>query len=550
MKLINKIYKGKKETLKVEISFDKKHKHYYIKTNDFTANNFGSYMNICSYIWNGYIHVYTHYDKYSDAIYKWGRIPIQKRYGNNICKINCYTFNETYIINCIQWIIEKIEYNIEIYIDEQSMLDTYLYNEYIGQKFLYYKHNNDEYDGNVWHKINIKHITKEDIQDEDFFINNEKIIQWYDKNEIIDEDADNADEYVRLWTGEVKHIDYTIYDCFHGIYCYDEDSVYYIYGDDAVVIEKLQETYPDFVYCIDTDAYHWRDDVYYCDYDSNYYYDEDEMPEDKDMYIYEYHSGMENFQTDDDTTKGKQFGLEIELEFAVFPNDYQLEKLCKFKEDNTQFILERDGSLDNGFELITRPFRFKNEGSLDFIKPALEYIDNKLNVNNCIHCGGHIHIDRDEFVNDLSMKLLGFIITRDWEQSLEWSGRDKDNIGQVNSYAGKIQEYCSNEKKYIIRKLKNYTIKGMNRYNCVNYNKDNTVEIRIFKTAYKTNELTQRLIEVSNLIDKCNELAEILECEEMDDVEELIKDITLNDIIYNKNVEDKINKIKDELKGE
>lgn len=546
MKLVNKINKGKKKTLKVEISFNKKFNYYQIKTNDFKANSFGSYTNINDYAWNGYIHSYTNYNEIQDLIYGWGTIPIKRKYDDNIHKIYCHTSSYEYIINCIRWIIERIEYNIEIYIDEQSMLDTYLYNAYIGQKFLYCKHNKDEYNGNVWQKCNvIKDIKKQDIQDENFFINREQIVQWYDKNEIIDEDADNPDEYVRLWTGEMYHIDNTIYDNYHGIYCSDDDIVYYIYGDDVVVFDKLQDTYPDFVYCVDTDEYHWSDDVYYCEYDDNYYYDESEMPEDEEKYIYEYHSDMENFTTDDDTTKGKQFGLEIELEFDDFPDDYELEKLCEFKEDNTQFILERDGSLSNGFELITRPFRFKNEDSLDFIKPALEYIDNKLDVNNCIHCGGHVHIDRDEFVNDLSMKLLGFIISRDWEQSLEWSKRDENNISQVNNYAAKIKEYSNDKEEYVFRKLENYNINGMNRYNCVNYNKDNTVEIRIFKTAYKINELTQRLTEVSNLIDCCNKLGTILECTDIEDVAGLIDDIKLNDMIYNNNIEDKINKIKE-----
>ena len=92
-------------------------------------------------------------------------------------------------------------------------------------------------------------------------------------------------------------------------------------------------------------------------------------------------------------------GFELEVDCYRESNDvkslyaYNIAK----KTDRLMFI-ERDGSIDNGFEIISEPMdmQWLREGGKDKIEAMFDYINqDDVNIREHDSCGLHVHVDRD-----------------------------------------------------------------------------------------------------------------------------------------------------------
>jgi hypothetical protein len=164
-------------------------------------------------------------------------------------------------------------------------------------------------------------------------------------------------------------------------------------------------------------------------------------------------------------------GFELETEHKKFGTDGFLAKdfLSFLKGEGLKdyFFLKFDGSLDNGFELLSSPFLLKyGKQNLKLLEIIRWLNGNGYSTNRTHHCGFHIHINRKYLEDDGVIKMRAFF-------SL--------NYAYLHQFSERIStHYCGYEKFVLDSFLKQTVQQG--RYHALNLNTRNqkTVEIRIF----------------------------------------------------------------------
>ena len=149
-------------------------------------------------------------------------------------------------------------------------------------------------------------------------------------------------------------------------------------------------------------------------------------------------------------------------------------------------LMKSDGSIRNGFEIVTCPATL--DIHLDIFKKFYDNIPPDLKIEKNV--GMHVHISRKplsqltlgkmtEFLNRAENKLfIGFI-----------AGRIDNAYARMDS--GRNVTYAWRNKN------------GGDRYNALNLNNSNTVEVRLFATPMNYKEFASRLQFVQALVDYC-----------------------------------------------
>jgi len=219
-----------------------------------------------------------------------------------------------------------------------------------------------------------------------------------------------------------------------------------------------------------------------------YELEEEEEPE----VIATYHSSKSSFQPQDDTwTKLRRRYLGVELEVEV-PNSSrnslnredkarQLNELINKSIIGSKVFFENDGSLNNGFEIISQPM------GLGAHKELWSWLNNKdavkgLRSHMTGTCGLHVHISRASMSKLQIAKIVAFI-------------NDPDNEGLIRAVARRYAEgYCRIKVKKI-----GQSAESDDRYDAVNITPRRTIEFRIFKGSLKY-ESVMSAIQFSNAV--------------------------------------------------
>lgn len=243
--------------------------------------------------------------------------------------------------------------------------------------------------------------------------------------------------------------------------------------------------------------YHWSD--YHDGYVDDEYDDERDREYDN---IGEYHSSSDNLgripSRYDQRKPRVLLGLELEMEIK---SDYDLDdragKLLsglgdyRDAENNryTYALCELDGSLDNGFEMVTA------YTGLDVHKEQLQFFKETFKgakSHDTSTCGLHIHICKADmstlhackmvfFINDESNQKLVYALARRDASSyakIHDKKRDKHWLKDAMQ-AGKGREDNHLQKKYQLRNL------NSDRYEALNFRNEKTIEFRLFKGTLK-----------------------------------------------------------------
>jgi hypothetical protein len=157
--------------------------------------------------------------------------------------------------------------------------------------------------------------------------------------------------------------------------------------------------------------------------------------------------------------------------------------------ENARYIIEggypdflyvkRDGSLYNGFEIVSHPatlaFHLIEAGWDEVLRRAerkgYTSHDNK-------RCGLHIHINRDFWGKDKVLQEIGelkllIFFERFWNEIVKFSRRTQKQI----------ERFCAKYQTVDIKVAKKEN--GENRYYAINFRNSNTIEIRIFRGTLK-----------------------------------------------------------------
>ncbi|MCD8090205.1 MAG: zinc-binding protein [Clostridiales bacterium] len=246
--------------------------------------------------------------------------------------------------------------------------------------------------------------------------------------------------------------------CFNENYCYCEDCGGIIHNDNAYYMDG--DEYEEYPYCYTCYA---------------------RMRKDKAIHDYGYKPDP-IFYGD-----GKMvIGVELEVDCGGYDNDNAKEVLKianKNRED--RLYVKNDGSLDDGFELVSHPMTLsyhKNEMPWESIMKKLVHMGYK--SHQACTCGLHCHVSRAALGDcydkqeDATGRILYFV-EHHWNEILKFSRRTE---AQMERWAAR---YGNNGNP---KKLYNDVKKGYcSRYRAVNILNYSTIEFRMFRGTLKYN---------------------------------------------------------------
>lgn len=176
------------------------------------------------------------------------------------------------------------------------------------------------------------------------------------------------------------------------------------------------------------------------------------------------------------------FGVELEVKnIDNNISNNNMARLIRDKFTDLQLVFEEDGSVSNGFEIISQPMTmaYIKEYKNDF-KDMLELLDSKgFASHNTDCCGLHIHFSRNYFKDneDKYLQKLGLFFEQNKTQ-LQVFGRRK-----TFNWCNWVSDYCNINNKY--KNVGIYIKDSMKRHPshniAINTGNTSTIEIRIFK---------------------------------------------------------------------
>lgn len=261
---------------------------------------------------------------------------------------------------------------------------------------------------------------------------------------------------------------------FSGSYfiCHDCDNIFS--DDDA------HNAYDDYSVCGNCCDYNYRysnrHGYYVQDDDEDYY---------ENQHIGEYHSSSENLghipSKYDNRKPRVLLGLELEMEIkSSYSRDERAGELLSnigVYEGHQYALCENDGSLDEGFEMVTA------YTGLDVHAQQLKYFEDGLKgaiSHDSDNCGLHVHICKADmttlhgakmvlFINDqANHKLIKAIARRDASDYAKFKNKSENREW--------IKDALTCESKY--SQLRNL---NSDRYEALNFKNNKTIEFRLFK---------------------------------------------------------------------
>lgn len=222
--------------------------------------------------------------------------------------------------------------------------------------------------------------------------------------------------------------------------------------------------------------------------------------------IYDYHDGPElgHIPSEYDNRKPRVLlGMELEVENIYSEDDEETSNesiarsiLKKLNGIQPAFVkAEHDGSLDNGFELVTGYTGLDVHAKVWSQLKDAKYFD-QIHSHTSDTCGLHVHVDKAgmtplhcaklaAFVNNAANEKLMQCVSRRYNASYARFSQHENFIRKMSQFAGPYIRQTKRMKE----KVNTTYLLGNNfhgdRYSAVNFNNDHTVEFRMFRGTLK-----------------------------------------------------------------
>lgn len=187
------------------------------------------------------------------------------------------------------------------------------------------------------------------------------------------------------------------------------------------------------------------------------------------------------------------FGVELEVDEAGEDDDNAYAVIRTANRNGKEHIYcKHDGSLDEGFEVVTHPM------TLDYHlneMPWKNVLAELRSMSYCSHstgsCGLHVHVNRSTFgdTTEKQEECIGrvlYLFEKFWSNLLKFSRRSNSQLDRWAARYG----YKDNPKEML-----DHAKKGCcnGRYSCINLQNYYTIEFRIFRGTLKYNTLIATL---------------------------------------------------------
>ena len=179
-------------------------------------------------------------------------------------------------------------------------------------------------------------------------------------------------------------------------------------------------------------------------------------------------------------------GVELEIDKGGESHENARSILNILNNSNKFAYAKHDGSLSNGFEIVSHPATLKYHCISNWQDAMNEAIEMGYKSHNTRTCGLHVHVSRDalgydeEDREDTIAKIIYFI-EKNWDDVLLFTRRDEDLMEEWASryglYDGDVDGTYDNAKYE----------SSCSRYKCVNLENEHTIEFRMFRGTLKYN---------------------------------------------------------------
>ncbi len=255
------------------------------------------------------------------------------------------------------------------------------------------------------------------------------------------------------------------------------NGIYYFNGD---YIDESYMEHNDIVFCENTLCY--ANDVYYWESDGEYHFEPEENS--RLIHSYSYRPNPEFFKLSFENNRIPFFGIELEVE-RKSSSDISHDEMVELIDDG-MYYFKSDGSLNDGFEIVTHPLSFNYiHSSQDIFKNMLQQLQkNGYNSYDANTCGMHIHISKNAFSTWHFYRFLKFFVENK-EFVVAISQRKLDKLQKWAN----IEENTNDE--LIYKAKKKYG--NSSRYVAVNLSNSHTIEIRIFRGTLNFNSFMKNI---------------------------------------------------------
>ena len=196
----------------------------------------------------------------------------------------------------------------------------------------------------------------------------------------------------------------------------------------------------------------------------------------------------------------RYFGVELEIDGAGECSENAQEILDLANGERELVYCKHDGSLNDGFEIVTHPMALKfHQKNMPWREILREAVSMGYRSHQAGTCGLHVHVSRAAFgktyqEQDSAIARVLYFFEKHWEELLKFSRRTPR---QLEHWAARYG-YKEHPKDIL-----DHAKKGTNgsRYTCVNLQNDSTIEFRIFRGTLKYNTLIATLQLVERICD-------------------------------------------------
>ena len=227
------------------------------------------------------------------------------------------------------------------------------------------------------------------------------------------------------------------------------------------------------------------DDVYYWESDGEYHITPEEEEEETGLIeSYSYKPRPNYFLTNNESFNDSPLFMGIELEIE---NEKQITSNGELSNilESSHLYFKTDGSLDNGFEIVSHPLSFSwiQENKDKFTKMLESIKNNGFRSYDSTTCGMHIHLSKKNFGAWHLYRFLKFF-QENKEFIVSISQRKIDSLKRWAN----LEDETNDSLIYKAKKKEGYS-----RYVAVNLCNSQTIELRIFRGTLNENSFFKNI---------------------------------------------------------
>jgi len=178
---------------------------------------------------------------------------------------------------------------------------------------------------------------------------------------------------------------------------------------------------------------------------------------------------------------GLYVGIEVEAENGGGCDNDEVAKelLESFSDNENNFYIKSDGSLNHGLEVVSHPHTITKMLKCKWLPEVLNMLDyHGFKSHNTSTCGLHVHLSRSAFIDAMHQtRFAWYIYESGYTIPIARRG--------FNNYCVKVNKHLSDS---------NPDNHSSNRYEGVNFENTHTIEVRVFKGTLKLETIYNTLL--------------------------------------------------------